>query len=399
MSVRLKIFLFLIGCALLFTSCRRVTNVTSEPEPEEPVREFLKDSMPDRTISRLLQKRDMNKIYGDTIYVDPYGTRVWHDTVMKDDWTAFISVWVDTTDYIIDTVSSSRGNRLVIGYNHQYTIEFRKKNKYWFSLNLNKKENYRDILSETDSWVASNLDVFQNLLYNSQFDAFVAEYSINAKNSFNSLYYIVFDTSGKLIYTGPANSWGGGGPDGDPFLTENGYLYITCSEVYNFKTGTSLNLAEFASIAEYHSNDFEEMDLSQVHALRNLGGNTFLVIFLQSHDLPFYNGLILRADTMLLHRFRYIGFVEDMDAILLYCEVPESRRVFLYDSDREVLICINKNKQYEVSEIKLSEMKKIRHDQSLISRGYKLLDFGFYCNMQFYYAPDSVICYTTDQVD
>ncbi|MGD2035759.1 MAG: hypothetical protein PVF73_11920, partial [Bacteroidales bacterium] len=80
------------------------------------------------------------KIYGDTVRVRSYASIVWYDSVRLGHITVYCSSWVDTTDYIVDTVISTKGNRIVIGYNHYYNLFFRKDGNFLFSVNFNKKD-------------------------------------------------------------------------------------------------------------------------------------------------------------------------------------------------------------------------------------------------------------------
>ena len=85
-------------------------------------------------------KNEKEDIYGDTVWVYPYGNQVWHDTIARKKFNVSISVWVDTTDYLVDTVRSAKGNRIVIGFNHYYSLVFSKNGNPWFYVNFNKKD-------------------------------------------------------------------------------------------------------------------------------------------------------------------------------------------------------------------------------------------------------------------
>lgn len=391
MSVRALIYL-IIPVLLSLSSCRR-THTVQEQEKKVtlPADTLIRDTLPSLPESPEKQTIKKAEFYGDTVFVHSYGIQTWYDSIYADDFNAFLSVWVDTTDYITDTVRSARGNRIVIGYNHHYNIEFRKEDAYWFSLHFNKKTDLRNLLSETDAWLESNLNVFSNLMYNADYNSFIVEFNISTRDQVSSLYYIIFNTDGKIEYIGTANSWGGGGADGDPFLTADHKMYISCSEVYNFVTGTAMSLAEYAALSEYQIEPGKDNRYVQTHAIRNLGNNYFLVVFNRYHDKPVKNALILSTDSLLADRFRYYGFIEEMDALLLFYKLPKKERSFLFDTSRDVLIVLDQSRGRIENELNLEKMHEIAHD-SMLSESFERIDFGFYASVCFFYAnQDSAV--------
>jgi hypothetical protein len=333
-----------------------------------------------------------DSIVGDTVWVNPYANKTWADTITTNGYTASFLVWIDTTDYIIDTVRSSKGDRIVIGFNHYYQINFEKGNKHWFSITLDKKKDFGTILEGTDSWLESNLNVFKNLLYNKKFEQFIVEFSINSHSNFGSLYYIVFNAKGEKKYIGTANSWGGEGPDGEPFLSENDELFMTCFEVYNFNSSSAMTLSEFVAIAESRSKSDLIPEFTQIHGLRNLSNNNFLAVFNRFHGEPEFNAFILNTDTSMISKFSYFGMVEEMDAILLYTEDQVHKRSFLYDTEREKLICITKSPKPKIYELSIDVMRKYP-DDTCSSGKYSTLDFNLYGAFEFYINSNDTIVY------
>jgi hypothetical protein len=347
--------------------------------------------------SGIIKKPVSDAIVGDTIRMGSYSSFQWYDTISTPEYTAYLSTRVDTNDYIIDTVKSSKGKRIAEGFNHLYNINFKRDNKNWFSFSFDKKRDMGAILDATDAWLESNLNIFENLLYNKKYDQFIAELNIDNRSGLGLLYYLVFDTSGEKIYFGTINSWGGESPDGEAFLTENGDMFVTCSEVYNFQSSSAMSLSEYVSMAEFLTKKESLSKFIQIHALRNLTNNHFLVIFNRFHDEPTYNAFILSTDTTVISRFSYYGIIEEMDAVLLYAVDPRLQRSFLYDTDREKLICIKTTKNLQVRELGIKDMREFRYDSSA-SQKYTQLDFNLYGSYEFFVSStDSTIYYKADK--
>lgn len=121
----------------------------------------------------------------------------------------------------------------------------------------------------------------------------------------------------------------------------------------------------------------------QIHAIRKLNGDNFLVIFNQYRGKPEFNGLVLSMDTTILQRFRYYGLMEEMDAMLLFIEKPVINKSFLYDTEREVLICINEKDTLLLNEFSISEMLPPEVD-SIPDKYYTVLDFEAFGSYQFF---------------
>jgi hypothetical protein len=387
-----QILIFLV----LLTSCIRQSKHIAE---DQAIDSFFPNAIED-TDTFSPQTRIRNKaalvdtIVGDTVWVNPYAAKKWSDTIITSEYSAYYTVWVDTTDFIIDTVKSTKGNRIVIGYNHYYQIDIDKGKKHWFNVTLNKKQDLKATLEGTDSWLESNLNVFRNLVYNKKYDQFIVEFGLNSHANFGALYYLVFDADGSKKHLGTSNSWGGEGPDGGSFLTQNKDLFVTCYEVYNFRSAEAITLAEFVALAEYHVNE-EMMDkLIQIHALRDLGNNYFLAVFNRFHEEPLLNAYILRTDTTVFKRFSYHGIVEEMDAIFLFAEDNLHNRSFLYDSEREKLICISKSPRLKIYELSITELPKYRKDTG----SYEILNFNLYSMYEFYIKNSDTTIYIKNEV-
>lgn len=389
----IRIFLLFSSIILIaLSSCNSNTKHSTEKKPIDTLLTSKAKNLDTFALGfkEKRKKPNSDSIVGDTVWVNQYAIRSWSDTITTSVYTAHFLVWIDTTDFIIDTVKSSKGDRIVIGFNHYYRIDFDKGNKHWFTVLLNKKKDFRAILDDTDSWLESNLNVFKNLLYNKKYDQFVVEFNLNSHSNFGSLYYIIFDTKGESKYIGTANSWGGEGPDGEPFLTENDELFVTCYEIYNFRNSTSMTFSQYVSIAESRSNKNSVSEFIQIHGLRDLSKNNFLAVFNRFHGEPTYNAFILNTDTSVVCRFSYYGIVEEMDAILLYTE--DQKRSFLYDTEREKLICITKLNKPGITELSVNEMRSYS-DDTCSPENYSLLDFNMYGSYEFYTSSDDTLIY------
>lgn len=338
------------------------------------------------------------EIYGDTIWIYPYGNQTWLDTISDNDFVVYVSAWTDTNDYLIDTVKSAVGNRIVIGYNHEYSLDFRKDKKPWFVLKFDKKKDLFPIIYGTDLWQKSNLDIINNIIINQKFERFVVEMSINSGDQFNNMFYMIIDAQGRIKYIGTMSSWGGGGPDGMPFLTEDENMYVTCNELYNFVLDTAISLTEYVTMAHTLSGIQSTEEYVQPHGLRYLSNNYFLVVFNRFHNKPKNNAIILNTDSIVLDRFGYFGLVEDIDAILLFEDIEKLNASFLYDLEREVLIMIKKDSIPVIEETGLYEMAGMQENFEP-SSDFLFIDFGFYGPYEFYLSPnDSIIYYREEKI-
>ena len=234
-----------------------------------------------------------------------------------------------------------------------------------------------------------------DIFFNEKFENIVVELSINSGDEFNNMFYLVSNTEGKIVHLGTISSWGGGGPDGSPFLTDDCKMYITCNEVYNFVSGTAINLSEYVAISQMITGKYNTSEYEQIHGLRYLSNNNFLVVFNRYHNKPRYNALILNTDSLIVGRFGYYGMVEDIDAVLLYERIKRLKKVFLYDSERETLISITQDSIPVIRETPLYEMVELKKDTNLMT-DYSPLSFGFYGSYEFYISnSDSTIYYSS----
>jgi hypothetical protein len=324
-----------------------------------------------------------DSIYSDTIRVNHYRNYIWTDSVITNEYKALFVVKVDTCDLIIDTVKSLKGSRITIGYNHYYSLIFSKKNKPWFTISFNKKKDLESLIGGTDYWLESNLDVFRRLLFNEKCQKFIIEFDINPQYNFGSVYYFVFDTQGKIEYTGTARSWGGGNPDGTPFITEDYTSYVTCYEIYNFKTNTAMALSDFATNADLKTFGMATSNYKWLHGLRNLSKNNFLAVFNRNNNNPDYNALIINTDTLIINRFRYYGLMEEMNAEFLFRYDTLQKIFYIYDTDREELISISEKDPSIIKEYDVNTMVKVNGDTMAASK-YTVIDFEIFGNYRFY---------------
>jgi hypothetical protein len=394
------VYLLLLTLFVVSQGCKNKKNTSqSEISADSLISAEVLDTNIDYPTVYRKKKSIPDSIVGDTIWIKTYTTRSWFDTLTTNNYCVRMAAWIDTTDYLTDTVSSLRGNRIVAGYNYFYKLEFLKGNKSWFIVSFNKKKDLISVLDGTELWLESNLDAFSNIIYNTKYNQFIVELNIKSHSGFDLKFYLIVDTKGAIIKMGTARNWGGENPDGEEFLTENNELYVTCSEIYNFKNAQSLTLSEYVSLAELKSNMEVHTDYLQIHGLRNLSDNHFLVVFNRSHGQPKYNAFILSGDTSVCRQFSYFGIIEEMDAVMLYDEPAESSRAFLYDTDREKLICIDKTNNFQVKELGINDMRKYPCDTCNSSKLY-LLDFSFYGSYEFYVsAQDSNIYYKSDKLN
>lgn len=137
-------FSYLFYCFLIVCACK------GKPAKNMKVED---DKERDTSVSLVIEKRikhDSNihyKVKSDTICYDTvrayhYKANSWTDSVITDNYKAIYTVKVDTADPIIDTVKSLNCTRIMIGYNHLYSIDFSKNEKSWFNVSFNKKRNW-----------------------------------------------------------------------------------------------------------------------------------------------------------------------------------------------------------------------------------------------------------------
>ncbi|MBA7548788.1 hypothetical protein ES705_41256 [subsurface metagenome] len=377
----------------MFIGCRGNPEIKSEESDNvilDSARKYVdakKDSIKE------VRKKKAEIIYGDTVWVQSYASTLWHDSIFKDDYQVFLSVWVDTTDHIVDTVVSSKGRRIVIGYNHHYNLNFRKHNKYRFSLNFNKKRDLEKLLISTDSWLESNLDVFQKLYYNKKYNKFIVDFDINPRYDYGAIYYFVFNTEGIIEYKGMAGSWGGGDPDGEAFLSGDNELFVTSYEVYNFRYEKSLSIKEFTSLLMSGGSTNDHLNYKNLHALRELSDNTFLLVFNRFGKTPEYNAIVLRNDTTVLGRFKYYGLMEETDAILLFTCHDQLKEYYLYDTERETLISISTEDKFRLCERSIGEMVEISSDTLREDHSLYHIDFEVFGSYRFFLTPENTAIY------
>lgn len=338
-------------------------------------------------------------LLGDTIWFLPSTAKSWNDSIEAKGYKAFINVTIDTNDLIIDTILTSLGGKIAIGYNHYYTLNFSRRDQSWFQTVFNKKQHLEKLIGGTDFWLNSNLDVIQRLVYNKTFGKFIVEFNINPGYQYGPVYYIIIDTTGTIDYTGTAGSWGGSGPDGLPFLTSDNNSFVTCFEIFNFEKDTSLGIADFASIAESKTFGTSSSFFHWLYAMRPLSRNNFLLVFSREDQNPEYNAIILNTDTTIVGHFKYYGTMEEMDAMLLFQYAEKLKKYFLFDIEREMLISIDENKLHEIKEVALHSMQQVDGDTMTESK-YQLIKFEVFGKYTFYSSSnDTTIYYDFDGLE
>ncbi len=340
------------------------------------------------------------KIYGDTVWVRSYATTIWYDSVEIENFDIYLSAWVDTTDFIVDTVVSSKGNRIAIGYNHHYNIQFKKGGHFWFSIVFNKKEDLKDLLSETDFWLESNIDVFQTIFYNKKYDKFIIDYNINPRYNYGAVYYFIFNTDGTIEYTGIAGNWGGGEADGEPFLTGDNELFVTADELYSFKNKNKIEVSALRFFQNSVANKKIYSQLTDIHAYKPLTDSTFLMIFNRNDLTPEYNAFIIGTDATVLGQFKYYGMIEEMQAMLLFEYNDQMNAYFLYDTERKSLIFISDSGIFSIKERSLKNMTKIQSDTLSEKSGLEEISFEAFGTYKFFIGPnDSAIYFDIDMFE
>jgi len=377
-------FFIILTWLLIFAACK------SKPEYSQKYTKSKGDSSSSKNVRAALPKNKKiqtkeipDSISNDTIRAYHYLHNTWTDSVITKEYKAIFIVKVDSLDPIVDTIKSLTGNRITIGYNHNYLISFSKNNKPWFTVSFSKKKDLESLIGGTDYWLESNLDVFRRLVYNEKYKKFIIEFEINPVYNFGSDYYFVFDTQGKIEHTGTAGSWGGGNPDGIPFITDDYTSYITCFEVYNFKNNTAMPLSEFVANAEYKKFGITSSDYKWLHGLRNLSKNNFLVVFNRNDSNPDFNALILNTDTILVNRFKYYGLMEEMNAEFLFQHDTLNNLYYVYDSDRERLISIDEKNPTTIKEYNVYDMIKVKGDTMKTDK-FIMISFEVFGNYRFY---------------
>ena len=369
---------------VLLPGCKRTGEKHSVPS-KDSLYTMIQNVVDDTIIEHRKQiLHVIDSIYGDTVWVKPMGVRSWQDTVESGDAIVYVSARIDSTDLIVDTVRSSKGGRIVMGYNHYYNLNFcRKNNQPWFSVSFNKKQDLEHLIGGTDFWLDSNLDVFRRILYDKKYGKYVVEFNINPRYDYGSVYYFVIDTDGNIDYTGTAGGWGGGDPDGTSFITKDEELYVSPFEVFSFKADTATGISDYAMLSEKRTYQDDATGFQWLHGLRSLKDNYFLVVFSREDNEPEYNALILKTDTMVACRFRYYGMMEEMDAILLFQHIPQKNSYYLYDSEQEVLITIPDDSVSMVLNRNIKDIRSVQGD-TMSAKKYIPLSFDDFGNYRFY---------------
>lgn len=396
----MKLFCQSCFCLLLIILICACKSNSESPGQEVKTDSIVKEDSTIKTLQSpvVSKKTTIEHLYADTVWVHSYASLTWSDTLHYFNFDVEVEAWIDTTDYIVDTISSNISSSIAIGFNHYYSLHFIRGSASWFSLNFNKKTDLHQMLYGTDLWLQSNLDIVRNVLYNEKFDALIIELSVKTGEEFSNMFYMIAETKDMIRYIGCIRSWGGGDPDGEPFLTDDGRMYVTCDEIYSFVNHTAIGLAEYATMSLLLSGKNSTSPYGQLHALRCLQDNNFLVVFNRFHSKPKYNALILNTDSMIVDRFSYFGLIEDIDAVLLFEKPDGLGKAFLFDTEREVLITIETDSIPDIEETGLYEMVKV-NEQSLITENYININFGFYGSYEFYISPaDSLIYYRDDTI-
>ena len=340
------------------------------------------------------------KIYGDTVWVRSYASTVWYDSVSFDDFEVYMSVWVDTTDYIVDTVISSKGRRIVIGYNHFYNLRFLKKGSHLFSIVFNKKEDLKNMLSETDFWLESNIDVFQQIYYNKKYNKFIVDYAINPRYNYGALYYFIISEDGRIEYSGLGGSWGGGDPDGEAFLSGDQELFVTAYELYSFKNKNYVDVSHLSFLPNSSIKEGEHQHLSDIHAYKPLTDSTFLMVFDRTDLVPEYNAYILKTDTTIMGKFKYYGIMEEMDAILFFEYQDKLKAYYLYDTERKTLIRITDSAEFSIKEYSIRNVSEIESDTLPENHRLNTVNFETFGSFRFYISDnDSLVYYDIEKFD
>lgn len=340
------------------------------------------------------------KIYGDTVWVRSYASTVWYDSVSFADFQVYMSVWVDTTDYIVDTVISSKGSRIVIGYNHFYNLRFLEKGSHLFSIVFDKKDDLKSMLAETDFWLESNIDVFQRIYCNEKYGKFIVEFAINPRYNYGALYYFVLSEDGKIEYSGLGGSWGGGDPDGEAFLTGDQELFITANELYSFKDRSCIEVSHLSFLPELGIMKGEHSHLTDIHAYKALTDSTFLMVFNRNDITPEYNAYILSTDTTIVGKFKYYGMMEEMDAVLFFEYQDKLNAYYLYDTERKTLIRIADSAEFSIREYSIRNVSEIQSDTLPDNHVLNEVSFETFGSYKFYISDnDSLVYYEIEKFE
>jgi len=391
--IYIALFIILSGCRDNSESTFR-KNILSIRDSLKVVKDSINEP------AKVIDKDEVVKIYGDTVWVRSYASTVWYDSVYFDDFEVFMSVWVDTTDYIVDTVISSKGSRIVIGYNHFYNLRFLKKESSWLSIVFNKKEHLINMLSETDFWLESNIDVFQKIYYNKKYNKIIVEYAINPRYNYGAMYYFVFNANGRIEYSGLGGSWGGGDPDGEAFLTGDQELFVTASELYSFKNQSYIDVSHLSFLPNTNIGEGAHTHLTDIHAFKPLTDSTFLLIFNRSYITPEYNAYILKTDTTIVGKFKYYGMMEEMDAVLFFEYQDKLKAYYLYDTERKTLISIADSAEFSIKEHSIRSISEIQSDTLPENHTLNTVSFETFGSYKFFIGDnDSLVYYDIEKFE
>jgi hypothetical protein len=155
------------------------------------------------------------------------------------------------------------------------------------------------------------------------------------------------------------------------------------------------------SIIQYtiDSDLLHEIELSgagykQVHAVRDLSENNFLIVYDRLKNNPRFNAVIQNTDSLILDRFSYEGIMEETDAIFLFHKDTINNRYFVHDASRNVLVIINTKDSISLKQIPESLMTNLPED-TIISEDFYAIDFEPFGSKIFYIsASDSNVFYS-----
>jgi hypothetical protein len=151
-------------------------------------------------------------------------------------------------------------------------------------------------------------------------------------------------------------------------------------------------LSDFAANAEYKTFGKTASDYRWLHGLRDLSKSTFLTVFNRNDSSPGYNALIINTDTLLINRFRYYGLMEEMNAEFLFQYDTLENMFYIYDTDREKLICIDGKNPSVLKQLNENAMIKVNGD-TMTSSKYIPISFEIFGSYRFYKIKNDTAFY------
>lgn len=308
-------------------------------------------------------------------FMPPYLSPTHTETFSDEDYEIICQTIVDTTEVMVNFHKYNGELNALIGYNHLYNfIITDKTNSKKISFTISKKTDLTN-LDKGCCWTLSNLNPWSYISFNKKYHKFIFTYNVNPLHNYGDNYYYILNKDGSIHFQGFDKAWGGGGPDGKVHVLKD--FVVSSNEIYSFQENTKVSLTDLSKLKDFY-----------VYAMRVLNDSAILVIF--EKNISTYdehgnmkssfstaenkeNAMIVSVKGKTLKRFNFHDLFEEMDAIFRVNEHFTKDSLLYVDSRRDMLGIIDKYPPYNISEIRISEMKLVPDDLTSELKGMKLL--------------------------